>query len=171
MDTGWKSPTSYSDSSGTFFTDQWIVEGSGYIIFVGSSATQTLSGYSGTINGIVTGAEVFLDNTYGTINGSATFDIQISNNGGSTFSSAINTGTLGTTQTNREFLGSSTNLWGLDWYGFNNLSSIKIKGKNGTGQSVSSRHAYVKIHYRDVESSLKLKGTKMHLKGGKFTIK
>ena len=88
-DTGFMSPDNVVANANTFFNTAWLVEASGIIVFLATTGTQTVDGFEndGTLpaGATITGAEVLLTNTYVT-SGTGTFDIQISINGGSSFS-------------------------------------------------------------------------------------
>jgi len=146
-DTGFLSPTAYEATSNVFFEAAWIIEGASLILFL-SGGTQTVKDFStNTISGTVTGAEVLLSHTYGYFNADASLNIQISRDDGSSFSSGISTGALGLDDTNDETLGSSSNLWGLDWSGFTDLDQLKVKGTEDGGQIAASLHVQIKIYY------------------------
>ena len=173
-DTGFISPDNVVSTSGTFFTNFWINEGGGIIVFVASSGVQVVDGFEndGSLPGgaTITGAEVKLKDTY-VSSGTGTFDIQISIDGGSAFSSAITSGTIGTDSGISYTLGGSSNLWGLDWSSFSDLSQLQVKGLNGS-TNIFSDHVYIKLHYTAGTTPLaKLKTGTVILKAGSFTIK
>tara|TARA_Y100000593_G_scaffold51107_1_gene96133 strand:+ start:1953 stop:2495 length:543 start_codon:yes stop_codon:yes gene_type:complete len=147
-DTGWLAPTAYENYSNVAFESVWITDGGGVIIFFASSGTETVKDFSSdTISGTVTGAEVYLQDTYGLSNAAGSLAIQLSKDGGSNFSSAKSTGALGTSAGNNETLGGSSDLWGLDWSGFTDLDQLKVKGTENGGQLVASDFVKMKIYY------------------------
>ena len=172
-DTGFMSPDNVVSNSGTFFSDLWITEGGGIMVFGATSGTQTVDGFEndGTLPGGVTilGAEVLLTDTYLT-SGTATIDIQLSINGGSGFSSSITSGTIGTSTTADYTIGGSSNLWGLDWSGFSDLSQLHLKGLNATG-NIFSDHVQLKLYYESVTPTVLIKSGTITLKSGTLTIK
>tara|TARA_E500000305_G_C3938626_1_gene196387 strand:- start:123 stop:656 length:534 start_codon:yes stop_codon:yes gene_type:complete len=175
-DTGLMSPDNVAAGANVAFSGLWITEGGGIIVFFASSGTQTVDGFEndGTLpaGATVVGAEVLLLNTY-ISSGTGTFDIQLSIDGGSNFSSSITSGTINTTQTNDFTLGGSSNLWGLDWSSFSDLSNLQVKGLNGS-TNIFSDHVQIKLHYTAAAQSpsgIKLKGGTFTLKGGTLTIK
>ena len=183
-DTGFMSPDNVVAQNGVFFQDKWINEGGGIIVFfAGSSNFQTVDGFEndGTLpaGATIVGAEVKLLETYSSPDGQ-TFDIQLSIDGGSNFSSAITSGNLGTSSggsgAGADHLvptsGGATQLWGLDWSGFSDLSQIQLKGSNGT-QNIVSDHVQLKLYYTEAASpdSIKLNGGIFTIRGGTITIK
>ena len=174
-DTGFMSPDNVVSTSGTFFSDFWIAEGGGIIVFFASSGTQTVDGFEndGSLpaGATITGAEVLLTNHYVT-SGTGTFDIQISIDGGSSFSTSITSGTMNTTTTNDFTLGGSSNLWGLNWSSFSDLSQLQVKGLNGT-TNIYAEHVQLKLHYTpgSAPTRLTLSGGSITLNGGSLTIK
>ena len=185
-DTGFMSPDNIVGQNGTFFGDQWITPSTGVIVFfAGASNFQTVDGFEndGTLpaGATVVGAEVALLASYSSPDGQ-TFDIQLSIDGGSNFSSSITSGNLGTSSASGGTGGSgadhlvptsggATQLWGLDWSGFSDLSQIQLKGLNGTANIVS-QHVQLKLYY-EVDTgmgSVKLDGTKIQIVSGKFLI-
>ena len=117
------------------------------VAFVVSTGRDTCSvtGFSGTISGTVTGVEVQLYGHYNT-NGVNHVGVQISNNGGSSFSSAINTADFGGSATDY-VLGGSTNDWGLSWGGFSDLSNLQLKSVAAGGVVAVGTHAEMKVYY------------------------
>ena len=175
-DTGFMSPDNVVSTSGTFFNNFWITEGGGIIVFFASSGTQTVDGFEndGTLpaGATITGAEVELQNTY-VSSGTGTIDIQLSINGGSSFSSSITSPTLTTDSLADYIVGSSTQLWGLDWSSFSDLSQLQLKGLNGS-TNIFSDHVRLKLHYEDSTirvGPFKLEsGAKLQVSSGKFLI-
>ena len=174
-DTGFMSPDNVVSTTSTFFNNFWINEGGGVIVFFATNGTQTVDGFEndGSLPGgaTITGAEVKLKDTY-VSSGTGTFDIQISIDGGSSFSSSITSGTIGTSSSNF-IIGGSSNLWGLNWSSFSDLSQLQVKGLNGT-LNIISDHVYIKLHYTEAAShtpTLNIKSGYITLKGGKLTIK
>jgi len=177
-DTGFMSPDNVVSTTSTFFSDLWITEGGGIIVFFATNGTQTVDGFEndGTLPGgsTITGAEVELQNTY-VSSGTGTFDIQLSINGGSSFSSSITSGTINTTTSADYTIGNSSQLWGLDWSGFSDLSQLQLKGLNGS-TNIFADHVRLKLYYgaaSSVESvgSFKLEtGAKLQIVSGKFLI-
>ena len=180
-DTGFMSPDNRVAQNGVFFQDLWLTEGGGIIIFfAGSSNFQTVDGFEndGTlpVGATIVGAEVKLLETYSSPDGQ-TFDIQLSIDGGSNFSSAITSGNVGVSgDADNDHLvptsGGATQLWGLDWSGFSDLSQIQLKGSNGT-QNIVSDHVQLKLYYTEAASpdSIKLNGGIFTIRGGTITIK
>ena len=174
-DTGFMSPDNVVANANTFFNTAWLTEASGIIVFLATTGTQTVDGFEndGTLpaGATITGAEVLLTNTYVT-SGTGTFDIQISINGGSSFSTSITSGTINTTQTNDFTLGGSSNLWGLNWSSFSDLSQLQVKGLNGVN-NIYSQHVQIKLYYTENvhTPTLNIKSGYITLKGGKLTIK
>ena len=174
-DTGFMSPDNVVANANTFFNTAWLVEASGIIVFLATTGTQTVDGFEndGTLpaGATITGAEVLLTNTYVT-SGTGTFDIQISINGGSSFSTSITSGTINTTQTNDFTLGGSSNLWGLNWSSFSDLSQLQVKGLNGVN-NIYSQHVQIKLYYTETvhTPTLNIKSGEVIIKGGKLTIK
>jgi len=174
-DTGFMSPDNVVANANTFFNTAWLVEASGIIVFLATTGTQTVDGFEndGTLpaGATITGAEVLLTNTYVT-SGTGTFDIQISINGGSSFSTSITSGTINTTQTNDFTLGGSSNLWGLNWSSFSDLSQLQVKGLNGVN-NIYSQHVQIKLYYTENvhTPTLNIKSGEIIIKGGKLTIK
>ncbi len=173
-DTGFISPDNVVSTSNTFFTNFWINEGGGIIVFVASSGVQVVDGFEndGSLPGgaTITGAEVLLSNTY-VSSGTGTFDIQLSIDGGSSFSTSITSGTMTTTNTNDFTLGGSSNLWGLNWSSFSDLSQLQVKGLNGS-TNIFSDHVQIKLHYTAGTTPMaRLKTGTVILKAGSFTIK
>ena len=174
-DTGFMSPDNVVANANTFFNTAWLVEASGIIVFLATTGTQTVDGFEndGTLpaGATITGAEVLLTNTYVT-SGTGTFDIQISINGGSSFSTSITSGTINTTQTNDFTLGGSSNLWGLNWSSFSDLSQLQVKGLNPT-TNIYAEHVQLKLHYTpgSAPTRLTLSGGSITLNGGSLTIK
>ena len=175
-DTGFMSPDNVVSTSGTFFTNFWINEGGGIIVFFASSGTQTVDGFEndGTLpaGATITGAEVELQNTY-VGSGTGTIDIQLSINGGSSFSSSITSPTLTTDSLADYIVGSSTQLWGLDWSGFSDLSQLQLKGLNPS-TAVFADHVRLKLHYEVAAAGtgpVRLQsGAKLKILSGKFLI-
>ena len=178
-DTGFMSPDNVVSTTSTFFNNFWINEGGGVIIFFATNGTQTVDGFENDGASLpggatITGAEVKLKDTY-VSSGTGTFDIQISIDGGSSFSSSITSGTIGTDSGISYTLGGSSNLWGLDWSSFSDLSQLQVKGLNGS-LNIISDHVYIKLHYAggtvsETLARLSIKGSTLSLKGGTFTIK
>ena len=147
-DTGFLSCTATENAANTFFHSGWANASSTLIIMVANVGTNTCKDFSsGTISGTVDGAEVYLINTYGHLHADSSLNIQISINGGSSFSSAISTGAMGTTNTQDLTVGGSSQLWGLDWSGFTDLDQLKVKATEHGGQHAASLHPQIKIHY------------------------
>ena len=176
-DTGFMSPDNVVAQNGVFFQDKWINEGGGIIVFFATSGTQIVDGFEndGSLPGgaTVTGAEVELQGTY-VSSGTGTFDIQISIDGGSSFSSSITSGTIDTSGGTDDYtVGGSTQLWGLNWSGFSDLSQLQVKGLNGS-VNIFSDHVRLKLYYTEAAShtpTLNIKSGYITLKGGKLTIK
>ena len=182
-DTGFMSPDNVVGQSDVFFGSEWITPSTGVIVFfAGASNFQTVDGFEndGTLpaGATVVGAEVQLLASYSSPDGN-TIDIQLSIDGGSNFSSAITSGNLGTSSggsgQGADHLiptsGGATQLWGLDWSGFSDLSQIQLKGLNATA-NVVSQHVQLKLYY-ELETgmgSVKLDGAKIQIVSGKFLI-
>jgi hypothetical protein len=172
-DTGFMSPDNVVAQANVSFDTEWITFNSGLIVFANQgNGTQTVDGFenSGTlpIGATVVGAEVVLYETYGISN--PNFDVQLSINGGSSFSSAIrvNVGSVDADHT----YGSPTQLWGLDWSNFSDLSLIQLKGTTVVGNNtVISDHPQLKIYYDAPVGPLKIEsGAKIQIVSGKFLI-
>ena len=176
-DTGFMSPDNVVANANTFFNTLWITEGGGIIVFAATTGTQTVDGFEndGTLpaGATITGAEVLLTDVYVT-SGTGTFDIQISIDGGSSFSSSITSGTIDTSGGTDDYtVGGSTQLWGLNWSGFSDLSQLQVKGLNGS-VNIFSDHVRLKLYYTEAAShtpTLNIKSGYITLKGGKLTIK
>ena len=163
-DTGFMSPDNIVGQSGTFFGSEWITPSTGVIVFfAGASNFQTVDGFEndGTLPGgaTVVGAEGQLLATY---------------------SSSITSGNLGTSSASggtggagADHLvptsGGATQLWGLDWSSFSDLSQLQVKGSNGTANIVS-QHVQLKLYYEVGTGPVRVAGT-LKISSGKFTIK
>ena len=177
-DTGFISPDNVVGQNGTFFGTEWITPTSGFIVFLaGASNFQTVDGFEndGSLpsGAIIVGAEVQLLDTSSSPDGQ-TIDIQLSIDGGSNFSSAITSGNVGVSgDADNDHLvptsGGATQLWGLDWSGFSDLSQIQLKGLNATA-NLASQHVQLKLYYEVNMGSVKLDGAKIQIVSGKFLI-
>ena len=178
-DTGFLTSTSYKNATNVFFSSLWNACGGGVTLWLtnGSLTIYDFSSDSLPDGATVTGAEVIVKDVYGLSNTAATLDISISINGGSSFSSAINTGAFGTTTQNgtNKTVGGSSNLWGLDWSSFTDLGNLEVKGE-GDGANIPGADCAQIIVYYDVAgvetpTRLTLSGGSIVLTGGSLTIK
>ena len=171
-DTGLLDVGAIANPSNVFFQGSWVGCGSGVALWLSSGTMDgtTFSSDSLPDGAEVTGAEVYLNDTYGLSNAAASLGVKLSINGGSGFSSAISTGALGTTTTNDEVLGSSSNLWGLDWRGFTDLSDLHVRAAADGGQVVASDCVQLKIYY-NAPASDDPSPTGITIKSGILTLK
>ena len=176
-DTGFMSPDNIVAQSGTFFGSEWITPSSGFIVFLaGASNFQTVDGFEndGSLpsGATIVGAEVQLLDTSSSPDGQ-TIDIQLSIDGGSNFSASITSGNVGVSgDADNDHLvptsGGATQLWGLDWSGFSDLSQIQLKGLNATA-NMASQHVQLKLYYEVGTGPVRVAGT-LKISSGKFTI-
>jgi len=168
-DTGLLNVGAVQDNVNVFFNTVWVGCGSGIALYLnGGYQTGTSFSTSTLTTGVrIQGCEVILSDTYGLLHADAELIIQVSNDAGSSFSSGISTGALGTSSPAPDrILGSSSNLWGLDWDGFTNLANLHVKATGGGGQTAASDCVKIKIYYQDPLSSL----GKLHIKSGKMSV-
>jgi len=163
--TGYLSPKNYKDSALAFFADKWV-ETTGFIIWA-SGGYQTVYNFSSDIlKGLIVGVRVKLHSSYET-SGDAVHNIAISNNGGSSFSTAQTQSVTGVQED--YILGSRTDTWGLSWSGVNDLSLMELKN-TATGGVLASEHVEMEFFYVTPEA-VRLEGSLTRLKSGKITIK
>ena len=174
-DTGILSGTS-SSGTATLNADSWY-QTSGIVVFVAAGQNCTVSGFSGTISdATIDGIIVHLEDTYDPFGPSpvaASGDVQISLDAGSSFSSAISTGTLGSDSSVDLQVGGSTNTWGLTWPSTLDLSNIRVK-MTQVGDMIYSDRARIQIYYtptKTLPARFIVKSSKTILKSGKLTIK
>ena len=172
-DTGFLSCTATENAANTFFESGWANSSGTLILMLANTGTNTCKDFSSdTISGTVNGAEVYLIDTYGYNNANASLNIQISINGGSSFSSAISTGAMGTTNTQDLTVGGSSQLWGLDWSGWVDISELSVRvvstrlDGTGVGYTVCAE-IEAKIYY-GAGAEIHLKQGTIKLSGGTF---
>ena len=164
--TGFISPTAYENSFLAFFAHLWI-ETTGNIIW-GPGGYQTVKDFPGSLKGTVVGAKVKIYDTWETT-GNSTVNITISNDGGSSFSSALTTDVTGT---NEDYVfGTRSELWGLNWDSFNgDISKMKVKCLNTGGGILTSEHVQIELFYRK-PPAVRIEGSSANLKSAKVIIK
>jgi len=175
--TGLLTATGQENSSAVFFEGNWINDG-GFIVFAGTGTQTAIDFSTDTISGNVTGAEVHLFSHSGFNNASATLSIEISIDGGSSFSDAIASATFtnsSTSQTDDFVVGASNNLWGLDWSGFTDLADLQVKGTANGTNAVLADFIQLKVYY-EASAAVDLRFTKLNsgkltINSGTFTIK
>ena len=177
-DTGFLTSTSNKNASNVFFNTLWNACGTGFTIWL-SSGTLTIYDFSSDslpAGATVTGAEVIVKDGYGLSSTAASMDVKISINGGSSYSSAKNTGAFGVTTNSgvNKTVGGSSDLWGLDWSSFSDLGDLEVKGDGDGSQNVLSDCAQIKVYYQVAAThipTVSIKGGTFDLKGGTLTIK
>jgi len=143
--------TGSSSSGNAIFNTVWWNSG-GIVVWTSAGQTSTVAGYSGSI-GQVTGCLVKLIDTYDPLNqGDRSLDVQISFDGGSTFSTASGSGALGNTSTTDIQIGSRFHAWGLTPPTTLDLSDVRVKGTNVNGV-VYSKQAQIKLYYSTVSTT------------------
>tara|TARA_Y100001973_G_scaffold97303_1_gene153174 strand:- start:144 stop:683 length:540 start_codon:yes stop_codon:yes gene_type:complete len=177
-DTGFLTSSSNKNALNVFFSTLWNACGSGVCIWL-SSGRVTIYDFSSDslpAGAEVTGAEVLVKGSYGLSNANASLDISISINGGSSFSSTKNTGAFGSTSVGSDdTLGSSSDLWGLDWSSFSDLGDLEVKGEGDGSQNAVSDCAQIKIYYSvgddPIQQPIRILSGKVAILGGKVEIK
>ncbi len=173
-----------SSSGDVTFATAWF-SSSGTVVWLNNTTYSEITGFSGTINGTVTGVKVYLIDTYLPLGGSATMDVYLSFDGGSNYSYK-NSGTLSGTSTDDITIGAEDELittgngWSanIDLSSFTDLSDIRIKGmRTGTSSVMYSNHAEIEIFYEEAEDAtpsvkrIKVLSGVFSVKAGKLIVK
>ena len=171
-----------SSSGNCFFPTAWF-SSTGTVVWINNTSHSEITGFSGTIDGTVTGVKVYLIDTYLPLGGTSTMDVYLSFDGGSNYSYK-NSGTLSGTSTDDVTIGAEDELittgngWSanIDLSSFTDLSDIRIKGmKAGTSSVLYSNHAEIEIFYEDAATPtvkrIKVLSGVFSVKAGKLIVK
>ena len=155
-DTGWKSPGGYEDNDGVVdpanayssnnlyavFDDWWYnnVEYKTFSISIPSGAT-------------ITGVEVSVEANDTLPSGGYYLNVQLSTDGGSSFSTAKSATIIGSTDKNYTY-GGSSDLWGetLTYNSFGDNFRVKLTSQAtvGDGYYINVDHIQIKVYYTEL---------------------
>tara|TARA_R100000008_G_C3532565_1_gene140117 strand:- start:54 stop:614 length:561 start_codon:yes stop_codon:yes gene_type:complete len=148
-----------------------------HISIGGTAITMTFGSFNGTdpsAGSTINGIEVFIRAAENTFWQNVAYVVEIALDGVSgTYSSTTDTIDIDGTTTNYT-LGSSTDLWGLDWSGWTDLSDLAVKivadnyGGSTGGHASSLNEVRAKVYY--TEGVTVVKNGKISLTSGKLTL-
>ena len=138
--------------------------------------TYDLAGSDIPISSLVTGVEVSIHGDYDGTFDSVTLHISISNDGQTgTYGTTIDMSLPNNSNTSTQVVGGSSNLWGLDfsdWVDVTNLSVKIISDGNNSGVYIVQLFEVKATVYYDIllPGKLKIKSGKVNLTNGKINI-
>lgn len=154
-DTGWKSPIGYEDNTGVSNPENAYSSDNSYAVFNDyfmDSIEYKLSTISIPIGATIKGIEVSVEANITMPSGGYNLMIQLSKDGGSSFTTAKSSVIKGSTDVNYVY-GGSTDLWGATW-SYSDFSSnfrikLQINATLGDGYFINVDHVQIKIYYED----------------------
>ena len=166
--TSFINPSNTITQSGVTNANNGWTDNGAYATSNSSSAYVRYNGFSFGLPAsyIITGIEVVLNAKESATGDDWEFDVAVSNNGGTSWSSLKTTSEPGTSDTDLN-LGGSADVWGVSWTGVNMNSSFAIDVQWGSGatnagnlslDAVSVRLTYTELANTNDERNLKTNG-------------
>lgn len=154
-DTGWVSPSGYEDNNGVINPGNAYSSNNTYAVFDDfwyNSVEYKTFGISIPTGATINGIEVSVEANTTMTAGGYRLEVQLSKDGGGTFSTAKSATVTGATDTNYTY-GGSSDLWGETWtdssFGSNFRIKPEIQATIGDGYYINVDHIQIKVYYTE----------------------
>ena len=154
-DTGWKSPIGYEDNTGVSNPKNAYSSDDSYAVFNDysmDSVEYKISAISIPAGATIKGIEVAVEANTTVPSGGYNLMVQLSKDGGSSFTTAKSSTIKGSTDVNYTY-GGQTDLWGTTWsysdFGSNFRIKLQINATIGDGYFINVDHIRIKVYYTE----------------------